>query len=181
MWMSFAILTIVKNREFCAHSGVHPIEKPVAIRVGLLVGVTGGIVASIIGIGVEMALYTVLVLLYRCDLKIAVPTAVSAMAVTSVMGVGVHFWLGDIPRDVVMKFLAAGPLVIFGAPIGTYIVSIIPRIRTLYFVSTLCIVQFVWTLNRLERTTTEWVFVAVAMTLASTAFALMYRSGRQEM
>ena len=97
------------------------------------------------------------------------------------MGLAVHLWLGDIPRDVVMKFLAAGPLVIFGAPIGTYIVSIIPRIRTLYFVSTLCIVQFVWTLNRLERTTTEWIFVAVAMTLASTAFALMYRSGRQEM
>ncbi len=181
MWMSFAILTIVKNREFCAHSGVHPIEKPVAIRVGLLVGVTGGIVASIIGIGVEMALYTVLVLLYRCDLKIAVPTAVSAMAVTSVMGLAVHLWLGDIPRDVVMKFLAAGPIVIFGAPIGTYIVSVIPRIRTLYFVSTLCIIQFIWTLNRLERTTTEWIFVAVAMTLASTAFALMYRSGRQEM
>ncbi len=150
------------------------------MRVGLLVGVTGGIIASIIGIGVEMALYTVLVLLYRCDLKIAVPTAVSAMAVTSVMGVGVHFWLGDIPRDVVMKFLAAGPLVIFGAPIGTYIVSVIPRIRTLYFVSTLCIVQFVWTLNRLERTTTEWIFVAVAMTLASTAFALMYRRGRRQ-
>ncbi len=179
MWMSFAILTIAKNREFCSITGVRPIEKPVAMRVGLLVGVTGGIIASIIGLGVEMALYTVLVLLYRCDLKIAVPTAVSAMAVTSVMGLAVHLWLGDIPRDVVMKFLAAGPLVIFGAPIGTYIVSVIPRIRTLYVVSVLCIVQFVWTLNRLERTPTEWMFVAVAMTLASAAFYWMYRRGRR--
>jgi uncharacterized membrane protein YfcA len=179
MWMSFAILTIAKNREFCSITGVRPIEKPVAMRLGLLVGITGGIIASIIGLGVEMALYTVLVLLYRCDLKIAIPTAVSAMAVTSVMGLAVHLWLGDIPRDVVMKFLAAGPLVIFGAPIGTYIVSVIPRIRTLYVVSALCIVQFVWTLNRLQRTTTEWIFVGVAMTLASTAFYLMYRRGRR--
>ena len=179
MWMSFAILTIAKNREFCSITGVRPIEKPVAMRVGLLVGLTGGIIASIIGLGVEMALYTVLVLLYRCDLKIAVPTAVSAMAMTSVMGLAVHLWLGDIPRDVVMKFLAAGPLVIFGAPIGTYIVSVIPRIRTLYVVSVLCVVQFVWTLNRLERTPTEWMFVAVAMTLASAAFYWMYRRGRR--
>jgi uncharacterized membrane protein YfcA len=180
MWMSFAILTIAKNREFCAIAGVRPIEHSVAMRLGLLVGITGGMIASVIGLGVEMALYTVLVLLFRCDLKIAVPTAVSAMAVTSVMGLAVHLWLGDIPRDVVMKFLAAGPLVIFGAPIGTYIVSVIPRIRTLYVVSVLCIVQFVWTLNRLERTRTEWMFVAVAMTLASTAFYLMYRWGRRE-
>jgi uncharacterized protein len=179
MWMSFALLTIAKNREFCSITGVLAIKKPVAMRLGLLVGLTGGIIASIIGLGVEMALYTVLVLLYRSDLKIAIPTAVSAMAVTSVMGLAIHLWLGDIPRDVGMKFLAAGPLVIFGAPIGTYIVSMIPRIRTLYFVSALCVVQFVWTLSRLQRTPIEWMFVAVAMTLATALFHGMYRRGRR--
>jgi hypothetical protein len=98
---------------------------------------------------------------------------------TSVMGLVIHLWLGDIPRDVVMKFLAAGPLVIFGAPIGTYIVSVIPRIRTLYFVSALCVVQFVWTLSRLQRTATEWMFVAVAITLATALFYRMYRRGKR--
>jgi uncharacterized membrane protein YfcA len=178
MWMSFAVLTIAKNREFCSITGVRPIERDVAMRTGLFVGLIGGIIASIIGLGVEMALYTVLVLLYRCDLKIAVPTAVSAMAVTSVMGVIVHLYLRDIPRDVVMKFLAAGPLVIFGAPIGTYIVSVIPRIRTLYVVSVLCVLQFVWTLKSLKRTPAELTFVVIAMTLASAVFYLMYRRGR---
>jgi uncharacterized membrane protein YfcA len=178
MWMSFAVLTIAKNREFCSITGVRPIEQDVAMRTGVLVGLIGGIIASIIGLGVEMALYTVLVLLYRCDLKIAVPTAVSAMAVTSVMGVIVHLYLRDIPRDVVMKFLAAGPLVIFGAPIGTYIVSVIPRIRTLYVVSVLCVLQFVWTLKSLKRTPAELTFVVIAMTLASAVFYLMYRRGR---
>lgn len=179
IWMSFAILTIARNREFCSIAGVRPIGPAEAVRTGLIVGLIGGIVASIIGLGVEMALYTVLVLRYRCDLKIAVPTAVSAMAVTSVMGVLVHLYLGDIPRDVAMKFLAAGPLVIFGAPIGTYIVSVIPRIRTLYFVSVLCVLQFVWTLTSLERTRAEWAFVAAAMTLASAIFYLMYRLGKK--
>lgn len=179
MWMSFALLTIAKNREFCAITGVKPIAPGAAARTGLFVGLLGGIIASIIGLGVEMALYTLLVLLYRCDLKIAVPTAVSAMAVTSVMGTGVHMWLGDIPRDVMMKFLAAGPLVIFGAPIGTYIVSVIPRIRTLYVVSALCVLQFAWTLKSVQRSNAEWTFVVCAMTLASAIFYGMYRRGRR--
>jgi uncharacterized membrane protein YfcA len=179
MWMSFALLTIAKNREFCSITGVRFIDSWTAARTGLCVGLLGGAVASIIGLGVEMALYTVLVLLYRCDLKIAVPTAVSGMAVTSVMGVAVHLWVGDIPRDVTMKFLAAGPLVIFGAPIGTYIVSVIPRIRTLYVVSFLCVLQFFWTLKSLERTRAEWIFVALAMTLATAVFYFMYRRGRR--
>ena len=179
VWMSFAILTIAKNREFCAITGVKPIEPATAARTGLVVGLLGGMIAAIIGLGVEMALYTVLVLLYRCDLKIAVPSAVSAMAMTSVMGMGVHVYLGDIPRDVMMKFLAAGPLVIFGAPIGTYIVSVIPRIRTLYVVSILCVLQFVWTLKSLKRTNAEQAFVFCAMTLAGGIFYWMYRRGRR--
>jgi len=118
-------------------------------------------------------------LLYRCDLKIAVPTAVSAMAATSVIGLATHLWVGDISRDVLTKFLAAGPLVIFGAPIGTYIVSVVPRIQILYFVSILCVVQFVWTLSILQRTGAEWMFVLLAIVLPSTIFYLMYRRGRQ--
>jgi hypothetical protein len=87
--------------------------------------------------------------------------------------------IGDIPRDVVMKFLAAGPIVIFGAPIGTYILTLVPRIRMLYFISVLCVLQFVITLQSLERTWAEWSFVAIAMILAGALFYWMYRRGRK--
>lgn len=180
VWMSFALLTIRKNRELCSIVGVRFIDGRTALGVGLLVGIAGGIMASLIGVGVEMALYTVLVLLYRCDLKIAVPTAVSAMAVTSVIGLATHLWLGDIPRDVTMKFLAAGPVVIFGAPIGAYVASRIPRIYILYVVSLLCVAQFIWTLYRLERTRAELSFMVAAITLAGIAFYVMYVWGRRE-
>jgi len=178
MWMSFALLTMAKSREFCSIAGIRPIARQVAMRTGLLVGIAGGVIASLIGLGVEMALYTILVLLYRCDLKIAVPTAVSAMAVTSLIGVATHLWLGDISHDVALKFLAAGPLVIFGAPIGTYIVSVVPRLWTLNVVSVLCVVQFAWTLYGLKRTAGEWTFTMLAMSLAISVFYLMYRRGK---
>jgi uncharacterized membrane protein YfcA len=179
MWMSFAILTIWKNREFCSITGSRAMTERAAMQLGILVGLTGGIIASIIGVGVEMILYVALVLMYRCDLKIAVPTAVSAMAVTAVVGVIARLCAGEISRDVMMKFLAAGPIVIFGAPIGTYIVSVIPRTRTLYVISILCIAQFIWTLSRLERTPEEWIFVVVAITSASAVFYWMYRCGKR--
>lgn len=180
MWMSFAILTLAKNHEFCRAIGVRTIDSKVAMRAGLLVGLVGGLIASVIGVGVEMVLYITLILLYRCDLKIAVPTAVSAMAITSIMGVAARLWLGDISRDLVLKFLAAGPFVIFGAPIGTYIVSVIPRLRTLYFISLLCVGQFVWTLHRSKRTYGEWAFIIIAIALASAVFYSMYRRGKRE-
>jgi len=177
MWMSFAVLTIVKGREFCAIAGMSPIDRQAAMRIGLLVGMIGGIAASIIGVGVEMVLYTVLVLRYRCDVRIAVPTAVSAMAATAVMGAGTHLWLSDISHDVVAKFLAAGPVVIFGAPIGAYVASVIPRIKILYFVSLLGIIQFIWALYALKGTIMEWMFVLLSLALAGASFYAMYKRG----
>jgi len=181
MWMSFAVLTIAKNHEFSAMTGTRRVTGQAALSVGLVVGIIGGVIASITGNGVEMILYVALVLLYRCDLKIAVPTAVSAMAATSVIGVATRLYVAHISSDVMMKFLAAGPFVIFGAPIGTYIVSVIPRRRTLYALAILCVAQFAWTLDRLERTPTEWIFVAIAMTSAGAVFYWMYRRGRHNL
>ncbi len=178
-WMSFAILTIAKSHEFCRAIGVRAIDHGVAMRTGLLVGIVGGIIASFIGVGVELSLYTTLILLYRCDLKIAVPTAVSAMAMTAIMGVAVRLAQGGVSHDLILKFLAAGPIVIFGAPIGTYIVSVIPRQRTLYFISLLCIGQFVWTLTHMQGTSGEWFFVIVAIASATAILYSMYRQGKR--
>ena len=179
MWMSFAILTIAKSHEFCRAVGVRDIDHRAAMWTGLLVGALGGIITSFIGVGVEMALYTTLILLYRCDLKIAVPTSVSAMAMAAILGVGTRLAQGGISHDLVLKFLAAGPFVIFGAPIGTYIVGVIPRQKTLYFISLLCIGQFVWTLIHSQRTYWEWLFVIVAIGSASAVFYSMYRQGKR--
>src|SRR5262249_6205877 len=48
MWMSFALLTMAKNREFCSITGVRSMTDGEAMRTGLLVGITGGIIASLI-------------------------------------------------------------------------------------------------------------------------------------
>jgi uncharacterized protein len=178
LWMSFAILTLAKNREFCSLTKVPEIESNLAMKLGIVVGVAGGITTALIGVGVEMLLYTTLVLLFRADLKVAVPTAVSAMAVASVMGTALHLAIGDIEPAVFYNWMACGPIVVFGAPFGAFLVSVIPRMRILYLVSALCVVQFVWTLSQVKPGPSEWALVACSLTVAAAGFYALYRAGR---
>jgi uncharacterized protein len=181
VWVNFGILTLLKNKEVCSLNRVPEIGGPRDILVAVSVGILGGIVNSIIGVGIEMVLYSVLVLRYRCDLKIAVPTSVSMGALTSILAIALHAWIGDIGKEVFYNWLAAAPIVVLGAPFGTYLVSIIPRIRTLYFVSALCVFQFIWTLSQVTPRFAEWIFVGVAVLSANLIFHLLYRLGKAKM
>jgi len=178
LWMSFGLLTLTRNTEICGLKGKGPADASVAAWTGLAAGLIGGIIASMIGVGVEMAVYTVMVLVFRTDLKIAIPTAVSAAALASIEGALLHSYLGDIDHETIFNWLAASPIVIFGAPIGTYLVSILPRTKVLYFVSTLCVLQFVWTLYQTAHSSLEWWFVAVAMVVAVVILVTLYRFGK---
>src|SRR5258708_7358273 len=106
LWMSFAILTLAKNREFCSLNTIPKIDNGSAMKLGLVVGVAGGITTALIGVGIEMLLYTTLVLLFRCDLKVAVPTAVSAMAIASLLGTALHIAMADIAPEVFYTSMA---------------------------------------------------------------------------
>lgn len=178
VWMSFGLLTLLKNSEICALVGRGPGETVRAELVGLGAGLVGGIMASMIGVGVEMAVYTVMVLVFRADLKIAVPTAVSAAALASIQGAALHGYLGDLDQQSIYNWLSATPIVIFGAPAGAWLVSVLPRIKVLYFVSGLCVFQFIWTLQQTARLPADWLFAAGAMTFAGTVLTLLYKTGK---
>ena len=175
LWMSFGLLTLARNPEIKWLKGKAPRD---AIGVGFAAGLIGGTVAAMIGVGVEFAIYAVMVLIFRSDLKIAIPTAVSAAALASLVGAALHVTLGDVDKEAFYNWMAAGPIVIFGAPTGTWLVSVLPRVRVLYFVSALCVFQFVWTLYTTAHTATEWMFTAGAMAVAVVTLMVLYRTGK---
>jgi uncharacterized membrane protein YfcA len=177
LWMSFGLLTLSKNREICGLEGKGPDDTASAELIGCAAGLIGGTMASMIGVGVEMAVYTVMVLVFRADLKIAIPTAVSAAALASIEGAALHAWLGDIDAQAFYNWLAASPIVIFGAPTGAWLMSILPRMKVLYFVSALCVLQFIWTLQQTAHTRTEWWFAVVAILVAVLVLSTLYRTG----
>ncbi len=157
LWCSFGLLHLRHIGEICDREGITPVQPSFDRRMGFLVGLLGSMtVASITGVGIDMMLYMVLVLLCHADLKIAIPTSVILMAFTSLVGVAVKLLFGGFQPGTFENWLAAAPVVAVGAPLGALVVSRIDRRPTLVFVSVLCVVQFVWTLVHERGALSAW-------------------------
>lgn len=148
VWGSFGLLHLRRIGEIASHEGMTDFDERWDFRVGLTVGLlSGAIVASVTGVGIDMVLYTVLVLLCRADLKIAIPTSVVIMAFTSLVGIATKAAFTGVQPGVFENWLAAAPVVAFGAPLGAFMVDLIGRKPTLFFVAVLCVGQLVWSLH----------------------------------
>lgn len=163
VWASFGVLHVCRLKELVCHVGLAPGAHRFDRNAGLLVGFFAGLtVAAITGVGIDMVLYAVLVLLCQADLKIAIPTSVIIMAFTSVVGIGFKAFVTGFQSGVFDNWLAAAPIVALGAPLGAFVVGRIGRAPTLYFVSALCIAQFVWTMRN-EWNALGWTGLGIAV------------------
>ncbi len=149
VWGSFGLLHLRRIGEIASHDGMTDFDEQWDWRVGLAIGVlAGSLVASVTGVGIDMVIYTVLVLLCRADLKIAIPTSVAIMAFTSVVGIATKALFTGVRPGVFENWLAAAPVVALGAPLGVFMVNLIGRRPTLIFVAILCVGQLLWTLSQ---------------------------------
>ena len=148
VWASFGLLHLYRLNEIAGHTGMTEFNEKWDFKVGCWIGLlSGAAVASVTGVGIDMVLYTALVLLCRTDLKIAIPTSVVIMAFTSVLGVIVKNLTTGMQPGVFENWLAAAPVVALGAPLGAFIVAYIGRKPTLVVVAFLCVLQFFWTMH----------------------------------
>ncbi|MEE2729771.1 MAG: sulfite exporter TauE/SafE family protein [Pseudomonadota bacterium] len=146
IWASFGILHLFRLDEISGHTGMTDLGERWDFKVGFMIALFSTLcVASVTGVGIDMVLYSALVLLCRADLKIAIPSSVVIMAFTSIIGVMVNWLGGGFQPGVYENWLAAAPIVILGAPAGVLIVNWIGRKPTLLFVAVLCVGQYLWT------------------------------------
>lgn len=183
IWASFGVLHLYRTREFAAAEGLAPLNRSFDWRAGFGVGLFSGLtMVAITGVGIDMMIYAVLVLLRQADLKIAIPTSVIIMAFNSVLGIVTKNLSGGVLPGVYENWLAAAPIVALGAPLGVFVVQLIGRAPTLYFVSILCLGQFFWTIRD------EWAHLGpIGLTLAllgvavfNFVFEVLYRFGRRK-
>jgi uncharacterized protein len=180
VWASFGVLHLYRTNQICANIGETPAAHEFDRKAGLLVGLgAGATVASITGVGIDMVLYSVMVLLMRTDLKSAIPSTVIIMAFTSLVGIATKNLVTGVEPGVFENWLAAAPVVILGAPLGAFIVDRIGRKSTLIVVSLLCIGQFVWTMHE-ESASLGWTGIGVALlavALMNVGFGWLWRVG----
>lgn len=149
VWGSFGILHLWRIREIASHEGMTEFDERWDTRVGFWTGLlAGATVVSVSGVGIDMVLYTILVLVCRADLKIAIPTSVIIMAYSSVLGIATKAMFTGVQEGVFGNWLAAAPVVVLGAPLGAFVVDLIGRKPTLIVVAVLCVGQLIWTLVR---------------------------------
>ena len=79
-------------------------------------------VSGLVGNGIDIFVFAVMVLLFRVSEKIATPTSVIIMAINALAGFAYQtFVIKDFNEPVFSFWLAAIPIVVVGAPIGAKI------------------------------------------------------------
>jgi len=187
VWASFGLITLLRLRELAAQTGMQEPGPGGELAAGLLAGtIGGGVVASVAGVGADMLLYSVLVLLFRADARIAIPTAVSLMAFTSVVGVATQALLATQDPSVPLLhpgvggyWLAAAPVVVLGAPLGALAVSAIPRTGTLALVALLCLGQLAWICAQARLAPAGIAWVVAAVLALGGMLQLLHAQGRR--
>ncbi|WP_428264286.1 sulfite exporter TauE/SafE family protein [Haliangium sp.] len=145
IWASFGLMALTRLSELSGASTPTPTTAGFDRAVGVAIGALGGaLIAAVTGVGVDMLICVVLVLIVRADLKIAVPTSIVLMAGTSIIGAATQWLSGGFAPETFEHWVAAAPIVALGAPLGALVVNLVGARLTLALVSGLCLLQFAW-------------------------------------
>ena len=128
------ILTSLAITLFAINQGWRPYHSSIPIwtirekLILLTVGLFGGMVSGLVGNGIDIFVFAVMVLLFRVSEKIATPTSVIIMAINALAGFAYQtFVIKDFTEPVFSYWLAAIPIVVVVAPIGAIICSQLHR------------------------------------------------------
>ncbi len=138
-------------------------------QVGLAVAaLTGGFVSALTGTGANILVFLFLVALLDVNPKVALPTAIVVMAAVSILGLvllglvdgqldvavtegvvtsvgGVETDLAAAEHDLLGLWLAAVPIVVWGAPLGALAASLVTEQHLVQFVAALATVEVLTT------------------------------------
>jgi uncharacterized protein len=91
-------------------------------------GFVGGMVSALIGVGENIVVFMVMVLLFRVSERVVTPTTVLLMTIVTIPAFCLHiFLLRDFSPQVEGYWLAAVPVVVVGAPLGAVLSSRMSR------------------------------------------------------
>ena len=164
----------------------------------LLSGFAGGIASALTGSGVDVVLFLFIVVLAGLHPRVGVPTSVCAMATVSTLGfllLGVFHGqldtslVGDqvvavggqaiapLPAahfDIFGLWLAAIPIVVWGAPLGTYFINVLREGRLIAFVAAMAAAEVISTAIFLDDLKTDRVLLVFSVTGMAVAITAVW-------
>lgn len=144
LWLSFGIALVLINRN--QQRLLQPLI--VGFRQGdaialLTVGIIGGIVSGITGSGLDILTFSLLVLGFRIDEKIATPTSVVLMAGNAVVGFCWRLFSSTpIAIETWNYWWVSVPVVVVGAPLGAKFIASRSNLFVIKLLLTSILLQF---------------------------------------
>ncbi len=143
----------------------------------LSAGFLGGVMSGLLGNGIDIICFSVMVLLFRLTEKVATPTSVILMALNSVVGFSLHLLMtGDFTPQVEQYWLAAVPIVVFGAPVGAYCCTRLNNKTIAVLLIVLIFIELVSSLLLISLTAEIIAISLLVFCLFSTIYYQMFRA-----
>lgn len=128
MVSSFGVVLLALNRTLRRRNLTIPVWGSREQIISLLAGLWGGVISSLVGSGMDIFSFSIMVLLFGLCEKVSTPTSVILMAINAVVGFCFEkYVMGSFTEPVVSYWLAAVPVVVIGAPMGAMLCSSLRR------------------------------------------------------
>lgn len=144
-WLSFGVIlfyinVIFKRKVLESMPDLARIE----LILLLIVGFSGGTLSSILGSGLDIFSFAYITIRYQLSEKVATPTSVVVMAINSLIGFSLHYFIiQDFAQEEFNYWLVSIPVVLIGAPLGAYYINRQTRDFVSWLLYIIITVQFI--------------------------------------
>ena len=109
----------------------------------LVAGLLGGLLSGLIGSGADLILFCVLNLYFHLSFKISTLLSIVAMAGTSLFGIAIIVLTSGVQALVIDLWVIAAPVVIIGAPLGTWVCMKVSEKKLFWFMSIIVLIEVI--------------------------------------
>ena len=177
MVCSFGIVLFALNRKRNQRNLVIPAWGRRERVFSLVAGLWGGIVSGLVGSGMDIVGFSIMVLLFGLCEKISTPTSVILMAINAVVGFILHqYFVGDFVEPVSNYWLAAVPVVVVGAPAGAILCNLMNRKTISRVLIGLIAIELVSSLLLIPLTAKLFFYSLSMFAIFSSIYYWMYKS-----
>ena len=178
-WLGFGVALVWVNRDRQRHT----LSRISGLRVRdaaliVLTGIIGGLVSGTTGSGLDIVTFSLLVLYFGINEKVATPTSVVLMAINSIVG---FIWKGSttgMMPEAWGYWWVCVPVVVVGAPFGAWFIRFRSRHFVAGFLYLSITVQFLWGMLILDLDLYTSIFVLLVSLSSILFYFIMFRAGR---
>ena len=144
LYLSFGIALWLQNRrpQREVYDSIQNFQHSDSGRL-IIFGLVGGIISSIFGTGINIFTFCLMTIYYRVSEKVATPSSVIIMTIETILGLFIHTQLiNDFQLEAFEIWLACVPFVAIFAPLGSFVISKMPRKGIATLLYCILIIQF---------------------------------------